>query len=248
MTGSHEDEPTAIQCPCGSILDDGWDEFRAARFTLGPSPGVREAWHRGRPGYLVWLLDVAAGPVSERVGRVARALQKELVPAPGSRLHVTVLVMGFPDELPAHLLRDQIRELEQTRPTAPAVRLHGATSSGVSVHLSVCDCARGIAGIRDALTRCGHSLGFVEPRQSRYRPHVTVGDFPSAFSVESILPALSRHRAYPPLAMHLGRLRLVELDTRSHHAPYLRTHCELALPGPPSPPPTSSMVPPDALA
>ena len=33
-----------------------WQRFLDAGRTLGPSPGVREAWHQGRSSYAVWAL------------------------------------------------------------------------------------------------------------------------------------------------------------------------------------------------
>ena len=73
--------------------------FRSAPSTLGPTPGVREAWHQGRSVYAVWVLRVLDAPILERMALVNARLAPHGV-RPFGEAHVTVFVAGFPARAP----------------------------------------------------------------------------------------------------------------------------------------------------
>lgn len=153
-------------------------------------------------------------------------LGARIVAAPRERLHVTTLVCGFPDELPAELRGLHRAALEGAR--APRARVGGPSCSLVSAHLDVCDCDGGIAELRRRLVEASAGAGHREPRESPFHPHVTVGDFTGSFPASGVLaPIAGAERAPIPVTLH--RLRLVALDTRSHHAPYVEILEEVAL-------------------
>lgn len=174
----------------------------------------------------MWLLDVEDDAVEARVARGAERLGTLVTPSPRERLHVTTLVCGFPDELPAGLVAAHRRALAGAR--APRIRVLGPAASLVSVHLEVCDCDGGIGSLRRRLEEASAAAGHREPRESSYRPHVTVGDFTGSYPASDVLApiaALDRN----PMPLALPRLRLVALDTRSHHLPYVEVVEELRL-------------------
>lgn len=73
-----------------------WDRFLRAPTTLGPTLGAREAWHKGRARYAVWVLRVNDPPIAERADRIAASLGAMASPVPHTQHHITVWVSGFP--------------------------------------------------------------------------------------------------------------------------------------------------------
>lgn len=73
-----------------------WERFLLAPTTLGPTPGAREAWHKGRARYAVWVLRVNDPHIAERAARIAASLGAMASPVPHTQHHITVWVSGFP--------------------------------------------------------------------------------------------------------------------------------------------------------
>lgn len=189
-------------------------------YTIGPATGLREAWHRGRREYLAWLFAIDAMTVIVRARESVAQLGALVEPSSDDRLHVTVLVNGFPDELPLGLRAAQIRAVEEARLRAPLVRVHGPAVSFVSLHLAVCDCNDGIGALRRALLGASGALGHREPRESPYAAHVTAGNVTDSVCGKVLHDALASLTDASPIELRLTHLRLVALDTRSYNEPW----------------------------
>ena len=83
-----------------------WARFLRGPRTLAPTPGVREAWHRGRRWYHVWVLDLDEA-AADRRDQVLAALHEGaeadgggplLLPFSVRTPHVTVWVHGFEED------------------------------------------------------------------------------------------------------------------------------------------------------
>lgn len=221
-----------IACPCGRRVFAGEGPGPNGRM-IGETPGLREAWHRGRRAYFVWLFTIEEPSVvaraRESTARLGALVEPSPSPSPHARLHVTALVNGFPDELPPDLCAAQRHAVEEAQPKAPLVRVHGPALSFVSVQLPVCDCEKGIRAVRRALRSASEALGHREPRESPYAPHVTVGNVTDSVRASALYDALTPQGDAEPIALRLTRLLLVALDTRSYHAPW-ETVDEIVLP------------------
>jgi 2'-5' RNA ligase len=210
-----------------------WRHFAATRETLGPSPGEREAWHRGRSPYAVWLLRIDVDAVHERMRAIARDLGDAIVPVPEHETHVTLFVAGFPtDEAPRHdddvteaVLDAQTRRLRAvaTRPLPLAVGRANAFLT--CAFLEVRDLDGGIATLRSALD---HDAG--EVRFAPYLPHVTVGRFRDSRPTDELARVLSSHRQLPWITIEARAIELVTFDTTCDGEAPLVTRCSIPLP------------------
>lgn len=178
--------------------------------TIGPDPGVREAWARGRPRYAVWLLRVQDPAVLARARAVAQALGESIVPVPTHELHVTVRAAGFPTAVPR--FEDDVPEAvltEQARRARGQVRLAvgGPVSLGSCAALAVEDPHGELLALRNAL-----ELGPPEIRPQPYLPHITIGRYPRREPLAPLLHRMALLDPSPPLPLLAVTLELVELD------------------------------------
>jgi 2'-5' RNA ligase len=196
-----------------------WDAFTARPRTLGPSPGAREDWARGRTRYALWALRVAAPSVLRRMSAVAERLGDAIVPVPPADAHVTVWVSGFPAAVP--VFDDDVAEAalatqrEAVARLAPPRFVVGAPNAfATCAFLEVADPHGDLAALRAALSEPGAR----EVRFAPYLPHVTVGRFADTRDAAPIAAALATLRAgdhAAPLTVEDAALELIELDARA---------------------------------
>ncbi len=169
-----------------------WARFAREGRTLGPSPGVREAWHEGRRWYHVWVLSLPDPRVRARRDAVYEALGDRVSPWCVDTPHVTVWVRGFspPDDTHPHEGR------------AVDVLLGGASSFRSCPFLEVR--APALAELR---------AGFRGPeeRWAAYRPHLTVGIYRRTGVDPAVVRCLRALRRLPPLRTE-GVLQAARVD------------------------------------
>ncbi len=193
--------------------------FRAREHTQGETPGVREAWHRGRKRYAVWIVRVEEACVAERALQVARALERFIVPQPRSDLHVTVWVAGFPTHAPEHdddiaeaVLSAQAEALSKVERFS--LRVTGASSFYSVPYLAV-EADRGLLDeIRTRLAAHGR-----EQRFEGYVPHVTLGRYRGSLPTAPIAEVLQGLFELPALELPVAALEWVELDAQREGSP-----------------------------
>jgi len=203
--------PTPLQ----SLAQQTWSTFCETPQTLGPTDGVRQQWHRGRPLYTVWVLRVRSPEVLNRWQQACETLGYFMVPQPQHDLHITVWVAGFPCAIPQH--DDDVSE--QTL-SAHATRLRSLpgpihlTIGGANAFLS---CA--FLEVQDPhqhLARCRahlESVGTPEIRFAPYLPHVTLGSFDRTQSTTPIVAALRKLRDLPPIHIVADAIERIDYDT-----------------------------------
>lgn len=188
---------------------DTWDTFLQGAMSWGPTAGVREAWHRGRAPYLVWVVRVRQPEVLRRVGEVQRELSRELLPV--ADVHVTVWVAGFPcdapvanDDVPWSALDDQARRLALVpRGTLQVGRVSSFLAAAV---FEVHDPGGTLSALRQAL---GHSP---EVRFEPYLPHVTAGTWRESSPTGALADRLGRWRGLAPVTAPVEVVELVAVD------------------------------------
>ena len=202
--------------------------FRSAPSTLGPTPGVREAWHQGRSVYAVWVLRVLDAPILERMALVNARLAPHGV-RPFGEAHVTVFVAGFParapgrdDDVSIDALLAPLGTVGWRRPRL----LVGAPSSFRSCPiLAVADPDGGLAALRAPL-----SSHMREVRFAPYEPHITLGLYADSRPTVPIADTLESLAGLAPLPWSPRALELVLLDP-TDPTPLLRTVASLPLSG-----------------
>ncbi len=195
-----------------------WQDFIAGPRTLGPTAGVREAWHKGRPRYAAWVLRVRDERVDERVRALHEALAGQVAPWPLAGLHVTLYVAGFPTASPTH--DDDVHEeaLEQavehlTGARAPVLRV-GAANSFLSCPVLEVELDEAGYGLRTQLASAHREVRFAP-----YRPHLTLGTWPGRVPVAPLVEALRPWRELPEITVRIDHLELATFDAHVAGAP-----------------------------
>ncbi len=190
-----------------------WSRFLAAPATLGPTPGAREAWHRGRRRYAVWVLRVDAPAVLARHAALADVLAPHGA-LPFADPHITVFVAGFPTAVPLHdddvaedTLAEQVAALTTAALPSPRLVVGGLNAFLSCAMLEVLD----PHGDLDAL-RAPLAGALREVRFAPYLPHLTVGPFGDTRPTGPIADVIRPYRVLPPLPLRPDAIELVTFD------------------------------------
>lgn len=167
-------------------------------------------WHRGRPHYLLWALDVDTPPLRARVAEAQRALDGLLLAGYRRQPHVTLALCGFPateatadDEFDARLIAAQLAALQAAAPAPFALEIGGLESFSSAPFLSVHDAGDALATIR----RCLHADA--PHPQGDYVPHVTVGLYAGAWPTAAVARRFQTLADAPRLPCRVTRLSLM---------------------------------------
>lgn len=195
------------------MFDEVWRQFTTAPATLGPTPGVREAWHRGRRRYAVWVLRVGDAALRHRAAAMADHLAPHGV-LPFRDPHVTVFVLGFPaavpladDDVAEHVLAAQVDALRACRLPPPRVAVGGLNAFLSCPVLEVLDPHDDLARLRAPLAALHPEIRFAP-----YLPHLTVGTFGDTRPTHPVAAAIAPFRALPPLPLTADSVDLVSFD------------------------------------
>ena len=168
-------------------------------------------WHRGRPHYLLWALDVDAPPLRARVAAAQRALDGLLLDGYVRQPHITLALCGFPaagpvraeDEFDDGLIAAQLAALQATAPPAFELGIGGLESFSSAPFLSVHDSTAALATLR----RCLHADG--QHPQGGYVAHVTVGLYADAWPTAVVARRFRAFDDAPHLPCRITRLSLM---------------------------------------
>ncbi|ENO80655.1 2'-5' RNA ligase family protein [Thauera mechernichensis] len=168
-------------------------------------------WHRGRPHYLLWAIDVDLPAVRSRITAAQRALDGLLLDGYRRQPHITLALCGFPartarpavDEFDRHWLQARIDALAAARITPFTVAI-GALESFSSAPFLHVDGADGPLG---ALRACLHAD--TPHPQGEYVPHVTVGLYADAYPTHSVAQRFDVCAPVVPLRCTIERISLM---------------------------------------
>lgn len=168
-------------------------------------------WHRGRPRYALWTLDMDVAPVRERVLAAQHHLADLLLDGYQRQPHITLSLCGFPSDAPRHAddfgaeaLRAQLSALRQERPRPFEIEI-GALASFTSVpYLSVYDEGGHIAALRGCL-----ACGDINVPDGAYTPHVTVGLYADAWPLPAVQARLDSFVCNEPLRLRVASVSLM---------------------------------------
>ena len=167
-------------------------------------------WHRGRPHYALWALDVNTAPVRDAMAAAAAHLDGLLLDGYRRQAHVTLALGGFPCDTPQHAddfgpeaLARQLAALEASGVEAFTLHIGRLASFTSAPFLAVHDTDGGIARLRHALTGSAAEPG------DAYTPHVTVGLYAGAWPTAEVLPRLDAFDAGPLLGCSIEGVSLM---------------------------------------
>ena len=168
-------------------------------------------WHRGRPHYLLWAIDVDLPAVRTRVAAAQRALDGLLLDGYRRQPHITLALCGFPargaepaaDEFETAWLQARVEALETARIAPFALALGGLESFSSAPFLHVA----GAHGALAALRACLHA--HTPHPQGEYVPHVTVGLYADAHPTATVAARFDAFAPGPPLHCAVERIALM---------------------------------------
>lgn len=185
--------------------------FLAERLTLRNECRDFPEWHRGRPHYVLWALDVDTPAVRARVATAQRVLDGLLLDGYRRQPHVTLALCGFPaqgplpadDEFDAQRIAAQVAALQADGPGAFDIAIGGLESFSSAPFLTVHDARGALATLR----RCLHAEG-AHPH-GPYVPHVTVGLYAGAWPSVEVADRFGQLPAAAPLHHRVTRMSLL---------------------------------------
>ena len=168
-------------------------------------------WHRGRPRYAIWAIDLDVPVVRAASAALAGHLAPYLLHGYRRQPHVTLHLCGFPravgdlaeDFAPA-ALAGQLAALADGAPEPFTIAVGAPATFASAAYLEVVDQAGGIARSRAALGGGGAAEGGFP-----YVPHVTVGLYRAAHPLVDVLAALAAWGQQTTLTMAVERLTLM---------------------------------------
>ena len=168
-------------------------------------------WHRGRPHYAVWALEVDVPPIRQHMAAAAGHLSGLLLADYCRQPHVTLSLCGFPSACPQHAddfgaaaLAAQLAAMRQAHPRPFDIEVGALASFASAPYLAVQDIGGHIAMLRDCLA--GGSLKeFGDP----YIPHVTVGLYADAWPLWEVQTRLASFADRDALPLRIAGISLL---------------------------------------
>lgn len=168
-------------------------------------------WHRGRPCYAIWAIDVDGPAVRAACTDLAHHLAPFLLPGYRRQPHVTLHLCGFPravgeqaDDFSPVALAGQLAALAGGAPEPFSIAIGTPATFTSAVYLGVADGEGGVARLRTALGGGGAAEGAFP-----YVPHVTVGLYRAAYPLAEVLAALAAWGRSTSLEVPVNRLTLL---------------------------------------
>ncbi len=185
--------------------------FLAEPLTLRNEHRDFHEWHRGRPHYLLWAIDMDLPAARARVAAAQHALDGLLLDGYRRQPHITLALCGFPacgaapaaDEFDDAWLQARVAALEAVR-IAPFTLAIGGLESFSSAPFLHVDGAHAALG---ALRACLHTD--TPHPQGEYVPHVTVGLYADALPTAAVAARFDRFTPAAPLQCRIERLSLM---------------------------------------
>ncbi|HET8706713.1 MAG TPA: 2'-5' RNA ligase family protein [Pseudomonadales bacterium] len=172
-------------------------------------------WHRGRPHYFLWAIDVDLPHVRERLRAAEKHLSGYLLESYLRQPHITLSVCGFParetcmqDEFPASLWTQQIRRISESKIASFEISIGGLSSFSSAPYLTVRDDTGSLARLRS----CLHPDALQSDHDS-YAPHVTVGLYRGVFNTRELALHLDQFEHCEPIAFRVEKISLMYYES-----------------------------------
>lgn len=201
--------------------------FTAAPHTLRNVRRDFPEWHRGRPRYALWAIDVGTPEVRQRVAAAQSHLAGLLLDDYCRQPHVTLSLCGFPqagppattsaDDFGPPALQAQLAALAAARPAAFELQIGNLASFSSAPYLPVSAASGHFASLRDCL-----ETDETNRPQSDYVAHVTVGLYSGAWPTSAVQTRLDGFAGGEPLRLTVSRISLMTYASEIIGGPLLR--------------------------
>ncbi len=185
---------------------DTWQSFLQLQHTQAAEKREYPEWHKNRPRYYVWAIEIDHASVTERLQKY-RALFQDLLLHPYQRqAHVTVAISGFlnkrvihDDDITQAIVIKQQEALHALKSAPFILSIGGINSFSSAPFLEVIDPVNSLAAIRSILTG-----GRQDFRNTPYVPHVTLGIY-------------NANHATAPIAEMIGNMEEEPIEMTVNH-------------------------------
>jgi 2'-5' RNA ligase len=215
-----------------------WKRFGDAPSTLGPTPGVREAWHQGRQRYAVWVVRVCDQRIAARAAQIAMQLSDVASQVPVTQHHITLFVCGFPlkseapvaarhtatgqvnDDVESRVLQGQVSALQQAAARSFDIQIGRVNAFLTAPFLEVHDPSSGISRLRATLGGALQNRTLREVRFTPFLPHLTIAHFAAGADPAELATRLLPYRELEPLSYRVHAVELVDFCAFTEHPPF----------------------------
>lgn len=193
-----------------AVLAHARAAFAAAGQTLVNVRRDFPEWHRGRPHYALWALDVDLADVRDAVAAAGHHLADLLLDGYTRQPHITLGLCGFPTDPPQHpddfgprAFATQLDALTTLAPAPFEIAIGQLASFSSAPFLAVTDPQNAIGQLHQALAG--------PPRDDAsgpYTPHVTVGLYAGVWPTSAVQARLDAFPG-PTLRCRVDRVSLM---------------------------------------
>lgn len=178
-------------------------------------------WHRGRPHYLLWALELDREPVRTRLAAAQQHLRALLLPGYERQAHITLSLCGFParqpaaaDEFGRTLLERQLQALDALPTRSFSLQIGALDSFSSAPFLTI----EAEDGWTERLHRC-LELSPVPGADTPFRAHLTVGLYAGCWPLDAVRRQLERFDPGPALQLPVDKLHLLAYDSAAIGGP-----------------------------
>ncbi len=156
-------------------------------------------WHRGRPTYGSWLVELASDEIVEKISKAREHLSGFLLAPYLRQPHISLFICGFPADAPRFdddYSTEQFRAQKELLCSAAIepffVEVGGLNSFASAPYLEVRDPLGGLDRVRSVLSTTAREIG-----RNTHTPHVTIGLYSAAFSGNAVLKKIAAFQSRP---------------------------------------------------
>lgn len=194
---------------------DTWQSFLQLQHTQTSEKREYPEWHKNRPRYYVWAIEIDHPSVNERLQKYHALFQDLLLHPYQRQAHITLAISGFLNERIIHddditqaTIVKQQEALHALRLPPFIMTIGGINSFSSAPFLEVIDPAQSLAVIRHILV--GDRQDF---RSTQYIPHVTLGIYSANHATAPIVEMINSLKE-EPLEMTVNHIGFYSYDAR----------------------------------
>lgn len=210
---------------------DIWQSFTQQQHTQAAEKREYPEWHKNRPRYYIWAIEVDAAPVNKRLHKYHSILNELLLNPYRRQAHITLAISGFLSEYIIHndditqaIIEEQQEALHRLKLAPFTLSIGGINSFSSTPFLEVVDPSNALKTIRRILT---------DDRQDfrntpHYCPHITLGIYNASHAVAPIV-AMIKDLKEEPIELTVDHIGFFSYDARDIGSPlrkeYIITLC-----------------------
>ena len=188
-------------------------------------------WHRSRPKYGLWLIELVTEELFQKVDAARVHLSDFLLTPYYRQPHISIYICGFlaktvsfDDDYSIELFHIQAELLKNAGIEPFVIEVGGLNSFASAPFLEVQDLEDGMARVRAVLSTTAKEIG-----RNSFTPHVTVGLYSQAFQSRVVAEKILTFQSNP-VRLTINVLTFATYEAREIAGALTREHCVALLP------------------